>query len=67
MNFRYMIAVTSVGLSTALAPVLVHAAPVSPTTSHARPAARKAHKPHKKAARTHHKAAPKTRSHGAAS
>jgi len=62
MNLKHMIAVTSVGLSTAFAPVLAHAAPASTTTSHVKPTAKKAHKPHKKAARaSHHKVAPRQR------
>jgi hypothetical protein len=62
MNLKHMIAVTSVGLSTAFAPVMAHAAPISTSTSHAKPAAKRAHKAHKKAARVHHKPAPKIRS-----
>ncbi len=62
MNLKHMIAVAGVGLSTAFAPVLAHAAPPSPTTSHAKPTAKRPHKPHKNAARGHHKPAPKIRS-----
>ena len=62
MNLKHMIAVTSVGLSTAFAPVLAHAEQASATTSHIKPAAKKSHKAHKKAARAHHhKSAPRSR------
>jgi len=61
MNLKHMIAVTSVAISTAFAPVLAHAEQASATTSHAKPAAKKAHKPHKKSAHAHHKSAPRSR------